>query len=91
MVTCPEVREYLNRSGARIDSLSNLPPEISTHLTSCTSCLSDRRVAWMHRPEAVAAPLPERRIRPVFWTALLAAVAAAIWLLVRSGIFGPRP
>jgi hypothetical protein len=91
MVTCHEVREYLNRSGASLDSLAKLPPEIGSHLTSCTSCLADRRVAWLRRSEAAAVPLRERRIRPVFWTALAAALAAAIWLLARAGLFGTRP
>jgi hypothetical protein len=91
MVTCREVREYLNRTGASLESLSALPPEISAHLTSCTSCLADRRVAWLRREEATAVPLQERRIRPVFWSAILAVLAAAIWLLARAGLFSAHP
>jgi hypothetical protein len=91
MVTCREVREYMSQAGARLDSLSGLPEEIAAHLTSCTSCLADRRVAWLRRSSAAAAPLPERKIRPVFWTALIAALAATVWLLAHAGLFGTRP
>jgi hypothetical protein len=36
-------------------------------------------------------PLEERKIRPIFWTALAAALAAAIWLLAHSGLFNASP
>lgn len=91
MMTCQQVREYMNQSGARLDNLGDLPPEISAHLTSCTSCLADRRVAWLRRSSAAAVPLEERKIRPIFWTALAVVLAAALWLLVRAGLFGARP
>ncbi|HET8945619.1 MAG TPA: hypothetical protein VFQ07_01440 [Candidatus Polarisedimenticolia bacterium] len=91
MVTCREVRDYLNRSGARLEDLKGLPAEIASHLTSCTSCLADRRVAWLRQSSETAVPLQERKVRPVFWTALAAVLAAAIWLLVRAGLFGARP
>jgi len=91
MITCQEVRDYLNRSGARLEDLKDLPAEVAAHLTSCTSCLADRRVAWLRRSTEAAAPLEERRIRPVFWTALAVILAAAVWLLVHAGLFGARP
>ena len=91
MLTCGEVRDYLNQSGARLEDLKDLPPEIASHLTSCTSCLADRRVAWLRRSSEAAVPLEERKIRPIFWTALAAALAAAIWLLAHSGLFRSGP
>ena len=89
-VTHREVREYLSRSGTRLDSLSNLPAEIAAHLTSCTSCLADRRVAWLRRPKAVPAPT-KQTVRPMVWAALLVALGLAIWLLARSGLFRTHP
>jgi hypothetical protein len=82
MVTCREVREYMNQAGARLDSLGDLPAEISSHLTSCTSCLADRRVAWLkHRDTDVAVAEPPARTRTLLWTAaILIALAAAVWV-----------
>ncbi len=91
MLTCGEVRDYLNQSGARLEDLKGLPPQIAAHLTSCTSCLADRRVAWLRRSSEAAVPLEERKIRPIFWTALAVALAAGIWLLARSGLFNAGP
>jgi hypothetical protein len=88
-VACPQVREYLNRSTTRLDSLSNLPAEISAHLTSCTNCLADRRVAWMRRPKAV--PPPRARTRPIVWAALVAALGVLIWVVARAGLFRSHP
>jgi hypothetical protein len=91
MVTCPEVRDYLSKSGARLDDLKDLPPEVAAHLTSCTSCLADRRVAWLRRSSEAAAPLEERKVRPIFWTVLAALLVAAIWMVAHAGLFGARP
>ena len=93
MVTCREVREYMNQVGARLDSLAELPPEISSHLTSCTSCLADRRVAWLKRRETTEAVAePPRRGRALLWLAAFVAAAAALFLfLSRSGFFRNRP
>jgi hypothetical protein len=91
MVTCSEVRDYLNRSGARLEDLKELPLEIAGHLTSCTSCLADRRVAWLRKSSEVVVPLQERKIRPIFWTALAAVLAAAVWLMARAGLVRARP
>ena len=91
MLTCREVREYMNSAGARLDSLGDLPPEVSSHLTSCTSCLADRRVAWLRKrdvPVAAVANPPVRRGR-LLWLlgALVAVLAAALFVLSRNGFF----
>jgi len=85
MVTCREVRDYMNQAGARLDSLADLPAEIASHLTSCTSCLADRRVAWLrHRDTDVAVAEPPARTRTLLWTAaILMALAAAVWFFTQ--------
>ena len=80
----------MNRAGARLDSLGDLPPEVSGHLTSCTSCLADRRVAWLRKRDvsgAGVATSQARRGRLLLLTALIATIAAVLFVLSRSGFF----
>lgn len=80
----------MSRAGAQLDTLTDLPPGVAGHLTSCTSCLADRRVAWLRKREAtgVVAAAPARRGRVLLWLAVLVAtIAAALFVLSRNGFF----
>lgn len=92
MVTCREVRDYMGQAGAKLDSLSDLPPEVSAHLTSCTSCLAERRVAWLRKRETAVTEPPSRRGRLLIWVAaVVAAIAAVLLVLSRNGFFLQQP